>query len=412
MGAHERLRALMANNATASVVIPAIAAPLAYLAVYMFRYPVYLLHDADFGGTWTDVKTYVSIASVLGMALAKYPAILVISTLNPSQRWLFGGFLTYFEGRQSSEILNAALNGVVVFGSAAARAIGTSVLQYVAPSAMPLLVVIFFAPLYISMLYVLDAIPPPSRADEEARTMRRAMPAAERSRFLRRYGLGLAPVFLFYMLLLSFRSYRDFFAVDIYSHLLGRAPTSSDYILADWPGMGTLLALVPFSGALFDRLIAATGTPGTSIFLVFLGDGLAYVSTLATLASRLGVRNHENEGHTFVLVAMSIMPVIAGLALLAMLAFGWLLRRRHNEAGYIPVRQADDDFGADCHDAGDDIQERVERIELGNLGEPVPGRTPGTGEDAELKIRASAHVRQHVRRSSASAPISTSESRL
>ena len=38
------------------------------------------------------------------------------------------------------------------------------------------------------------------------------------------------------VVLLGYRSYRDFFAVDIYTELLGRPLASADYLIADWPG--------------------------------------------------------------------------------------------------------------------------------------------------------------------------------
>jgi hypothetical protein len=40
-------------------------------------------------------------------------------------------------------------------------------------------------------------------------------------------------------------------------------------------GGGLFVAIAPFSGSLFDRLVAASDTQGTSVFLVFFADGLA-----------------------------------------------------------------------------------------------------------------------------------------
>lgn len=59
-----------------------------YSCVYLFRYPIYLLHNSDYGGKSNrdDVKLYISVASVIGMALAKYPAIRVISVLQREAR--------------------------------------------------------------------------------------------------------------------------------------------------------------------------------------------------------------------------------------------------------------------------------------------------------------------------------------
>jgi hypothetical protein len=34
--------------------------------------------------------------------------------------------------------------------------------------------------------------------------------------------------------LIAFRSFRDFFALEIYRDALGREPLAGDYLLADW----------------------------------------------------------------------------------------------------------------------------------------------------------------------------------
>ena len=46
-------------------------------------------------------------------------------------------------------------------------------------------------------------------------------------------------------------------------------------------GGGLFIAIAPFSGSLFDRLVAASHTQGTSVFLVFFADGLACEYQLA-----------------------------------------------------------------------------------------------------------------------------------
>jgi hypothetical protein len=98
----------------------------------------------------------------------------------------------------------------------------------------------------------------------QARSARRAMPPTERGRFLKRYWPGISlsilgckrmggvwrcsPASLRSCLLtrvninfsdvaaLGFRSFRDFFAMDVYTLLLNRSPRPQDYLAADWPG--------------------------------------------------------------------------------------------------------------------------------------------------------------------------------
>ena len=57
--------------------------------VYMFRYPLYLLQDADFGAetlSGVAVKLWVSLAVVSGMGLGKIPAVYIFSGLTPDKR--------------------------------------------------------------------------------------------------------------------------------------------------------------------------------------------------------------------------------------------------------------------------------------------------------------------------------------
>eukprot|EP00730_Choanoeca_flexa_P003876 TRINITY_DN11531_c1_g1_i4.p1 TRINITY_DN11531_c1_g1~~TRINITY_DN11531_c1_g1_i4.p1 ORF type:complete len:461 (+),score=57.19 TRINITY_DN11531_c1_g1_i4:16-1398(+) len=397
------LRHLMTRSERLGVILPAASSVIAYTCVYLFRYPIYLLSNSDYGGDneSADVKLYISLASVIGMALAKYHAIRVISVLKRESRlylllvayvaaailttlpivtrtpwmivtgvflgafpssWLYGAFLTYIEGRRSAELLNACLNGVVVFGSATARAVGTAFFDLTSPSWMPLMVVCAALPIYVAGVIVMDAMPEPSQADQAARSARKPMPPAERTAFLKRYWFGLTLTILGYVVLLGYRSFRDFFAVDIYSELLGRTPESQDYLIADWPGgilacfailslawqssnklavlmcqimtcvgallislatiayttgamaptlysvacgelrslihrpqgCGLFLAVAPFSGSLYDRLVAATGTEGTCVFLVFMADGLAYVGTVAMLLYKLSTDGNQS----------------------------------------------------------------------------------------------------------------------
>ena len=103
------------------------------------------------------------------------------------------------------------------------------------------------------------------------------MSSRERSRFLRRYWPLLLLGNVVYIGLTAFRSYRDFFAPEIYGAILGRAPAPADYLLIDWPG-----------GVLVVILLGTLGMVGDSrrallliVALMFAGASLILVSTLA-----------------------------------------------------------------------------------------------------------------------------------
>jgi len=51
-------------------------------------------------------------------------------------------------------------------------------------------------------------------------------------------------------------------------------------------GAGLYLAYTPFNALLFDRMIAATGSPGNAGFLIYVADASGYVGSVALLLLR------------------------------------------------------------------------------------------------------------------------------
>ncbi len=49
---------------------------------------------------------------------------------------------------------------------------------------------------------------------------------------------------------------------------------------------GLYLAYTPFNALLFDRMIAATGSPGNAGFLIYVADASGYVGSVALLLLR------------------------------------------------------------------------------------------------------------------------------
>jgi hypothetical protein len=166
------------------------------------------------------------------------------------------------------------------------------------------------------------------------------MNAKERNKLLRNYWPAWLLLTINYVLMMSFRGMRDYFASNVYGDLLHREPTAADYIIADFPaagvscavtmaaswigsnwhainvlvllmvsgggmlvaaailfhagalagqsyiiliGVGLYTAYTPSQALIFDRILGATRTPGTCVFLIFATDGLAYVGTIALL---------------------------------------------------------------------------------------------------------------------------------
>ena len=59
---------------------------------------------------------------------------------------------------------------------------------------------------------------------------------------------------------------------------------------------GLMLMYTPTGSFLYDRLMAASGTPGTTSFLVFLSDGLGYIAVVAILLAKTFAASDDANG--------------------------------------------------------------------------------------------------------------------
>jgi hypothetical protein len=183
--------------------------------------------------------------------------------------------------------------------------------------------------------------------------------------------------------MVAFRSWRDFFASNIYTALLGHEPAAWVFLLADWPGgvvstllvgstvrvrsnraallwlhsitfagglmMGTavlLFAVAPQSfpplvfiaavgiglytafaslgSFMFERLMAASQTAGTAAFLIFVSDGCGYAGTIALLVRNGLTADHESAHELqqlFVTLTGAMAAAICGFSLLSGIYF-------------------------------------------------------------------------------------------
>ena len=207
---------------------------------------------------------------------------------------------------------------------------------------MPAATGLLFAPLLLLSVAALTQLPPPDVRDERERAPRRPMDARQRRRFFRTHAAGLIALILVYVLLTAFRDFRDNFAAEIWSEFgySGEAgiftwselPVATVVLIAMatlirvhdnrravmwnlilvaiglagmglatlafqlgwlWPvawmivvGAGLYLAYVPFNALLFDRMMAATASPGNAGFLIYVADACGYAGSVALLLVR------------------------------------------------------------------------------------------------------------------------------
>jgi hypothetical protein len=324
-------------------------------------------------------KVWLIIAQVIGYGLAKFIGIKVISELPAFKRargilvmisvagisWLFfaitpapynifflftnglplgmgwGLVFGYLEGRRVTEVLGAGLSVSFIFSSGFAKSVGKFVMNNWGTSEywMPFVSTCLFLLPLLLFLWLLDKLPPPSALDEEMRTRRQPMNAAERKKFMLAFAPGLVLLILTYMLLTAFRDFRDNFSADVWkslgygssaeiftktevpitiailvimgsimfiknnrvalivNHLLillgmilvGVSSFLFDRALISAPvwmimlGLGLYLGYVPFNSILFDRLIATFKYVSTVGFLIYLADAFGYLGSIGVM---------------------------------------------------------------------------------------------------------------------------------
>jgi len=350
-----------------------------YTCIFAFRktFTVGTFEGLSYLGV--SYKVWLIIAQVIGYGLAKFIGIKIISELPASQRakgvivmimiagisWLFfaitpapynifflftnglplgmgwGLVFGYLEGRRVTEVLGAGLSVSFIFSSGFAKSVGGFVMKNWGTSEywMPFVSTCLFLIPLLLFLWLLDKIPPPSPLDEEHRTKRQPMNAAERKKFLFAFAPGLVLLIFTYMLLTAFRDFRDNFSADVWkslgygnspeiftktevpvtiailiimgsimfiknnrvalivNHLLilsGMILVGLSSLLFDtgqisetrWMillGLGLYLGYVPFNSILFDRLIAAFKYVSTVGFLIYLADAFGYLGSIGVM---------------------------------------------------------------------------------------------------------------------------------
>jgi hypothetical protein len=240
-----------------------------------------------------------------------------------------------------TEVLGASLAVSFILSAGLCRSVGAYIMRDWGTSEywMPFVTSALFTLPLLLFLYLLDQLPPPSELDEKLRTKRAPMNAQERKDFTSTFLPGIILFVLAYVLLTSFRDFRDNFSAEIWKSLnMGNDPsiyTSTEVpvsiivlvcmgslmliknnqlalmvnhvIIAlgmvligvanylfqlqmiepkTWMvliGLGLYLGYIPFNSIFFDRLIAAFQYTGTVGFIMYVADSFGYLGSVSVL---------------------------------------------------------------------------------------------------------------------------------
>lgn len=165
------------------------------------------------------------------------------------------------EGRRITEFLALSMASSQIFASGWAKAVGLWLLNVSGcqPFWMPALSGLVFAPLLLGSLWLLGQLPPPSAADEAARTPRKPMSGTERVAFLKLHFWGVLPLCTVELCLVVYRDLRDSFMPDILRELDPHAHEATDpatFASVDVAGGCISIVLLSLLSAVRDTRLA------------------------------------------------------------------------------------------------------------------------------------------------------------
>jgi hypothetical protein len=295
---------------------------------------------------------------------------------------IWGLVFGFIEGRRTTEVLGSILCASFIVASGAVKAVGKGLLLSGSATdfTMPMQTGFVFMPMLLVCVAGLASLPPPNAGDIAARIARAPMDAKARARVFSRYAAGLIALILLYVMLTALRDFRDNFSAEIWADaglgnqsqlfalsevpvavavlgamaLLGLFRNNRRAIVANialigaglmltglaslafalhaigpvaWMillGAGLYLAYTPYNGALFDRLMAATGSAGTAGFFIYIADSCGYLGTVGLLL----IKNFTGLAlpWTQFLVTVSMGSAAIGIVLLGFAA--WYFHRQ------------------------------------------------------------------------------------
>ena len=292
----------------------------------------------------TAILLLIGIAEIALTIFAVAPAIVGVAALflnGLALGMIWGLVFGFLEGRRLSEVLGAMLCATFILSSGVVKSVGETLLVggWASERWMPAATGLLFAPLLLLSVWALAQLPPPDAQDERERVRRTPMDGAMRRRFFRQHAAGLVALIAVYVMLTAFRDFRDNFAAEIWGEL-GYAGEAGIFTWSELPtavvvlgalallirvkdnrngviwnlaliafglmvmglstlgfqlgmlgpamwmiavGAGLYFSYTPFNALLFDRMIAATGSPGNAGFLIYVADACGYVGSVALL---------------------------------------------------------------------------------------------------------------------------------
>ncbi len=396
-----------------------------YMCFYPFRraYTAATYEDLVFFGV--NFKILIITAQVLGFAVSKGLGIKFVSEMLPQNRsrnllimislsWIcylffaltpapynlffiflaslplgmvYGTILGFLEGRKTTDLLVAVLTASFIMGSGFAKSIGKWVMTSLEVSQfwMPFVACAIMIVPFGICAWLMGQIPPPTEEDKENRTERKPMQRSDRKAFIKEFALSMTIFVISYVLLTTFREFRDNFTPEIWK-LLGYGNNSAIFTQTETPiaitvllmmaamrwvqnnykafviiqilmlaggiligvstllfqqkilspvawlttlGLGVYMAYAMCNSLYFERMIAAFKKSGTVGFLITFADYYAYIGSILVLFYKNFFQKSINYLDFFIILSYCISVIYVILVALSMWSLS--VKKRHLE---------------------------------------------------------------------------------
>ena len=404
----QKLNEVINRNSFNQTFFASITAFFTYMCFYPFRrsYTAATYEELIFWGI--NFKILIITAQVLGFAVSKGLGIKYVSEMLPQNRsrnllimiclsWIcylffaltpapfnlffiflaslplgmvYGTILGFLEGRKTTDLLVAVLTASFIMGSGFAKSIGKWVMVSLEVSQfwMPFVACAIMIIPFGICVWLMGKIPPPTQEDKDSRTERKPMQKADRKAFIKEFALSMTIFVISYVLLTTFREFRDNFTPEIWK-LLGYGNNSAIFTQTETPiaitvllmmaamrwvqnndkafviiqllmlmggvligvstllfqqkilspvawlttlGLGVYMAYAMCNSLYFERMIAAFKKAGTVGFLITFADYYAYIGSILVLFYKNFFQKSINYLEFFIVLSycVSILYVI------------------------------------------------------------------------------------------------------
>ena len=426
----QKLSEIINRSSFNQTLFASVTAFFTYMCFYPFRraYTAATYEDLVFVGV--NFKILIITAQVLGFAVSKGLGIKYVSEMFPEKRsrnllimislslicylffaltsapynlffiflaslplgMVYGTILGFLEGRKTTDLLVAVLTASFIMGSGFAKSIGKWVMTSLEVSQfwMPFVACAIMIVPFGICVWLMGQIPPPTNEDKESRTERKPMQKADRKAFIKEFALSMTIFVISYVLLTTFREFRDNFTPEIWK-LLGYGNNSAIFTQTETPiaiivllmmasmrwvqnnykafviiqllmlaggvligvstllfqqkilspvvwlttlGLGVYMAYAMCNSLYFERMIATFKKSGTVGFLITFADYYAYMGSILVLFYKNFFQKSINYLDFFIILSYCISIVYVILVVFSM----WSLSVKKKEASAVMLK--------------------------------------------------------------------------